>query len=381
MKFLPLLWAGLWRKRARTIFTLLSIVVAFVLFGMLQGVNAAFSNALNAAAVDRLNVVSRISFTESLPFGYLAQIESLPGVAAVAYQNWFGTYYQDRKNFVFSFPVDPVRFFPLYPELQLSKDELAALVRTRTGAVVGRELAKKYGWKVGAKVPLHSVIWTQANGSSDWVFDIVGIYDAPGNPNQANSFFFNYSYFDEGRSFGKGTVGWYVVKVKDPSEAMRVAAAIDKHFANSSDETKTQTEKEFAQSFIKQQGDISFIVTSILGAVFFTLLFLTGNTMMQSVRERVPELAVLKTLGFTDFAVVVLILAEALVLCLVAALLGLGIAAAIFPALKSIIGEARLPADVMILGIGVGVLLALCTGLPPALRTTRLNIIDALAGR
>jgi len=169
--------------------------------------------------------------------------------------------------------------------------------------------------------------------------------------------------------------------VKDPKAAMQVAAAIDKRFANSADETKTQTEKEFAQSFIKQQGDISFIVTSILGAVFFTLLFLTGNTMMQSVRERVPELAVLKTLGFTDGAVVALILAEALVLSLVAALLGLAIAAGIFPALKSIIGEARLPANVVSLGIGVAVLLALCTGLPPAWRTTRLNIIDALAGR
>jgi putative ABC transport system permease protein len=230
-------------------------------------------------------------------------------------------------------------------------------------------------------VPLHSVIWTQANGSSDWEFDIVGIYDAPRDPNQAASFFFNYSYFDEARSFGKGTVGWYIVKVKDARQAMQVAAAIDKRFANSPDETKTQTEKEFAQSFIKQQGDISFIVTSILGAVFFTLLFLTGNTMMQSVRERVPELAVLKTLGFTDFAVLMLILAEALVLCLVAALIGLAIAAGIFPALESVIGEARLPADVFTLGIAVAVLLALCTGLPPAWRTTRLNIIDALAGR
>src|ERR1700733_1960609 len=381
MKFLPLLWAGLWRKRARTIFTLLSIVVAFVLFGMLQGVNAAFNNALNAAAVDRLDVVSRISFTEALPFGYLTEIEALPGVAGVAYQSWFGTYYQDPKNFVFSFPLDPVKFFPLFPELQISKEALDALVRTRTGAIVGRNLAKKYGWKVGDRVPLHSVIWTQANGSSDWQFDIVGMYDAPHDPNLASNFYFNYSYFDEARSFSKGTVGWYIVKVKDPQEAMRVAVAIDKRFANSSDETKTQTEKEFTQSFIKQQADINFIVTSILGAVFFTLLFLTGNTMMQSVRERIPELAVLKTLGFTDFAVVLLILAEALVLSLVAALIGLGIAAAVFPALKSIIGEARLPANVVTLGIGVALLLALCTGLPPALRAQRLNIVDALAGR
>src|SRR3984957_6379472 len=236
MKFLPLLWAGLWRKRTRTIFTLLSIVVAFVLFGMLQGVNAAFSNAVEAAAVDRLDVVSRISFTESLPISYQSQIETLPGVAGVTFESWFGTYYQDPKKFVFSFPIDAARFFPLYPELRLPKDQLAALVRTRTGAVVGYKLAQKYGWKIGDKVPLHSVIWTQANGSSDWAFDIVGIYDAPRDPNQAISFFFNYSYFDEARSFSKGTVGWYVVKVKDPKQAMQVAAEIDKRFANSSDE-------------------------------------------------------------------------------------------------------------------------------------------------
>jgi putative ABC transport system permease protein len=380
VKFLPLLWAGLWRKRTRTIFTLLSIVVAFLLFGMLQGVNSVFNNAVNAAAVDRLDVVSRVTFTEPLPYAYLAQIESIPGVAAVAYQSWFGTYYQDPKNFVFSFPLDPERFFPMFPELHLPKDQLAALVHTRTGAVIGRELAKKYGWKIGDRVPLHSVIWTQASdGSSDWQFDIVGIFDGP--TNQASSFFFNYSYFDEARAFSKGKVGWYIVKVKDPAEAMRVAAAIDKRFANSPDETKTQTEKEFSQSFIKQQADINFIVSAILGAVFFTLLFLTGNTMMQSVRERIPELAVLKTLGFTDLGVVTLVLAEALVLCVVAALLGLGIAAGIFPALKDFIGEAHLPADVLVLGAAVAVLLALATGLPPAWRAARLNIVDALAGR
>jgi putative ABC transport system permease protein len=380
VKFLPLLWAGLWRKRTRTVFTLLSIVVAFVLFGMLQGVNAVFNNAVNAAAVDRLDVVSRVTFTEPLPYGYLSQIESIPGVAGVAYQSWFGTYYQDPKNFVFSFPLDPERFFPLFPELLLPKDELASLVHTRTGAVIGRDLAKKYGWKIGDRVPLHSVIWTQAsNGSSDWQFDIVGIFDGP--TNDASSFFFNYSYFDEARAFSKGKVGWYIVKVKNPKEAMQVAAAIDKHFANSPDETKTQTEKEFSQSFIKQQADINFIVTAILGAVFFTLLFLTGNTMMQSVRERVPELAVLKTLGFTDSAVVALVLAEALVLCLIAALIGLGIAALIFPAMKDYIGEAHLPANVLVSGAALAVLLALCTGLPPAWRTARLNIVDALAAR
>jgi putative ABC transport system permease protein len=230
-------------------------------------------------------------------------------------------------------------------------------------------------------VPLHSVIWTKPGGSSDWDFDIVGIYTMPDNPGRANSFLFNHSYFDEARSFGKGTVGWYVVKVKDPNQAARVADAIDKRFANSPDETKTQTEKEFAQSFVKQQADIGFIVTSILGAVFFTLLFLTGNTMMQSVRERVPELAVLKTLGFSDGRLLALVLAESLLLCLVAALLGIGLAALVFPALKDIIGEVRLPLEVVTLGMAIAIVLALLTGLPPAWRAMRLNIVDALAGR
>jgi putative ABC transport system permease protein len=380
MKFLPLIWSGLWRKRTRTIFTLLSIMTAFLLFGMLQGVIAAFNRSLEAAAVDRLTVVSKVSFTEPLPYSYLSQIESIPGVASVSYLSWFGTYYQDRKNFVFSFPLDPERYFPMYPELKLPAQQLKALERTRTGAVIGRLLADKYGWKIGDRVPLHSVIWTKAGGSSDWEFDIVGIYDAA-TAQQAQSFFFNHDYFDEARSFGKGTVGWYIVKVREPNLAPQVAQAIDRRFANSPDETKTQTEKEFSQSFIKQQGDINFIVRAILGAVFFTLLFLTGNTMMQSVRERIPELAVLKTLGFSDGRVLGLVLAESLLLCLVAAALGLALASAVFPAMQAFIGETRLPPEVLVLGAIVAALLALVTGLPPALRAKRLNIVDALAGR
>jgi putative ABC transport system permease protein len=380
MKFLPLIWAGLWRKRARTIFTLLSIMTAFLLFGMLQGVIAAFDRSLEAAAVDRLTVVSKVSFTEPLPYSYLSQLESIPGVARVAYLSWFGTYYQDRKNFVFSFPLDPERYFPMYPEFRLPPQQLQALERTRMGAVVGRRLADKYGWKIGDRVPLHSVIWTKTDGRSDWQFDIVGIYDAS-TSQQDQNFFFNHEYFNEARSFGKGTVGWYVVKVSDPKLAPQVAQAIDRRFANSPDETKTQTEKEFGQSFIKQQGDINFIVRAILGAVFFTLLFLTGNTMMQSVRERIPELAVLKTLGFSDRRVLALVLAESLVLCLVAAALGLALASAVFPALGEFIGETRLPPNVLILGAAVAALLAVVTGLPPAMRAKRLNIVDALAGR
>jgi putative ABC transport system permease protein len=381
LKFLPLIWSALWRKKARTIFTLLSILVAFLLFGMLQGVNAAFNAAIDRANVNRLIVASSTAFTESLPYSFMAQIEQVPGVAGVSHQSWFGSYYQDPKNFVFSFPTEPERWIKVSPEYKLPAEEFDAWTRTRTGAIVGVDLAKKYGWKIGDRVPLHSVIWAKAGGSSDWTFDIVGIYTSPDSPTRGNQFFLNYSYFDEARGFDKGRVGWYVVQVKDPRASAQIAASIDKLFANSTDETETKTEKEFQQSFLKQIGDINFIVTRILFAVFFALLFATGSSLMQSVRERVPELAVLKTLGFSDGAVLRLVLAESLMLCVLAALLGLAAAAALFPALRGAIGVATMPRAVIAEGVLIAVLLALATGVLPAWRARELNIVDALAGR
>lgn len=381
MKFLPLLWATLWRKRTRTIFTLLSIVVAFLLFGMLQGVNSAFSAAVDRANVNRLITTSNISFTEPLPFADQAQIATVPGVANVTHESWFGAYFQDPKNFVFSYPIDATRFFDVVPEFKLPAAELDALQRTRTGAVIGRELATKYGWKIGDRVPLHSTIWTWRDGGSDWTFDVVGIYDDPTDPALANQFFFNYDYFDEGRAFGKGKVGWYLVRVDDPHRSAQIAQAIDKLFANSSDETETKSEKEFQQSFLKQIGDINFIVTRILVAVFLALLIATGSTMIQSINERTAELAVLKTLGFRDHSVLLLVLAESLLLCLLAAALGLGIAALLFPGLKNYVGVVRLPSAVVVEGVIAAAVLALLTGALPALRAMRLNIVDALAGR
>lgn len=380
MKYFPLLWAALWRKKVRTIFTLLSIVVAFLLFGMLQGVNSAFNEAVEKANVNRLITTSSIALTENLPYADLAQIEALPGVARVAHASWFGPYYQDPKNFIFTFPVEPERYFAVYPELVLPKDQLAAFQQTRTGAVIGADLARKYGWKVGDRVPLHSTIWTKPDGTSDWNFDVVGIYENPSNRSQENAFFFNYKYFDEGRSFGKGSVGWYIIQVKDPSQSAQVAAAVDKLFANSTDETKTETEKEFQQAFLKQIGDINMIVTYILFAVFFALLFATGSTMMQSVRERVPELAVLKTLGFSDGAMLTLVLCESTLLCVLAAVLGLLIAWALFPGLKDVIGVVSLPLPVIIEGFVVALLLAFITGIVPAWRAKRLDIVEALRG-
>jgi len=382
MKYFPLIWAALWRKKLRTIFTLLSIVIAFLLFGMLQGVNAAFQKGVVDANVNRLIVTSRISLTEALPLSQMQQLEAIKGIAGVAQATWFGAYYQDPKNFIFAVPVDINRYLKVEPEILVAADQVEALRHTRDGVLVGLVAAKKYGWKIGDRIPLHSTIWTRkSDGQSDWDFQVVGFYDFAGDANQTDGALFNFEYFDEARAFRRGTVGWWIVGLRDPNQSAEIARTIDALFANSSDETKTQSEKEFAQSFLKQYGDINFIVKAILFAVFFTLLFLTGNTMMQSVRERVPELAVLKTLGYSDGTVLTLVLVEALLLCVFAAAIGLGLADLLFPLMKSVVGEVGLQASVLLAGFGVAVVLAVLTGLPPAWRAKRLDIVDALAAR
>lgn len=379
MKYFPLLWAGLWRKRTRTIFTILSVVAAFLLYGLLQGVNAWLGNALSDARVNRLYTVSRISFIEPLPFSYVQQIETVDGVDKVAYFNWFGGYYQDPKNQVQSYVMDVRRTFEVMGEWQLPKEQLEAMERTRNGAVIGEAVARRFGWKIGDHVPLKTPIWTKKDGSSSYDFEIVGIYKSP---TQNNIFLINYDYFDEARSFGQGNIGWIAFTIKDPTKSASIAAAVDKRFANSPNETKTQNEKEFAQAQIKQIGDIGFMVNAIVGAVLFTLLFLTGNTMMQSVRERIPELAVLKTVGFTDGMVTTLVLAESILLCVIAAFIGLGLAALLFPGIRQFVGgDAALPLSVLGTGALAAILLALVSGLPPAWRANRLAVVDALAGR
>jgi putative ABC transport system permease protein len=379
MKYFPLLWAGLWRKRTRTTFTILSVIAAFLLYGLLQGVNAWLSAAIEDSRVNRLYTVSRISFIEPLPLSYTQQIESVPGVDKVAYFGWFGGYYQDPKNQVQSFTMDARRTFEVFKEWKVPKEQFEKMLQTKNGALVGRATANRFGWKVGDRVPLRTPIWTRKDGAASYDFDIVGIYDSP---SQNNIFLINYDFFDEARSFGQGQVGWYAFSIKDPTQSSAVAAAVDKLFRNSPHETKTQNEKEFAQAQIKQVGDIGFMVNAIVGAVLFTLLFLTGNTMMQSVRERIPELAVLKTVGFTDGMVTTLVLAESILLCLIAAFVGLGLAALIFPGIRTFVGgDVTLPPSVLVTGGIAAVLLALISGLPPAWRANRLAVVDALAGR
>jgi putative ABC transport system permease protein len=384
MKYLPLVWASLWRKKTRTIFTLLSIVIAFLLYGVLQTVDYAFENpSAGVTGADKLITTNKFSITLLLPFSFEQQIRSVPGIAEVTWITWFGAYYQESKNFVFALPIDTDTYFNLHKdEFIVSTDQMTAFRGDRAGAIVNVALMKKFGWKIGDKLPLHSTIWTQkADGSLNWTFDIVGTFDAK-DPTQASqqssSVLFHYELFDEGRSFGKGQVGWFEERVDDPKESAAIAAKIDGLFANSPNETKTQPAKDFAIAFIKQLGDVGFVLRAILGAVFFTLLFLTGNTMMQSVRERVPELAVLKTLGFTDAKVLGLVIGESLLLCVSAAIAGLALSYAVIPIVQSGLSGVDLSHGAQPLGVGVAVLLGLIVGLPPALRAMRLNVVDAL---
>lgn len=383
MKYFGLVWAGLWRKKTRTVFTMISIVIAFLLFGLLQGINQGFGTAMSNLDVDRLYVSARTSMTDGMPISNLTRIRNVSGVRAVSMWAYFGGYYQDAHKPIPAFATDAVELFKVYKEIKIRPEYIEAMAKTRTGVLVGEALAAQYGWKVGDHIPIGTSIWTNKAGSNTWEFDIVGTFDAGAYGAGFPTFYLNYSYFDEARQFGTGQVHYYIVSVQDPTQADRISREIDAMFANSSVETRTQTESALAQSQLKQLGDINFIANSIVGAVLFTLLFLTANTMMQSVRERTSELAVLKTLGYSDTKVLVLVLTEALLLCLFAAALGIALAALVFesPALQKLFGNFSMPTIVAMMGAGIAVLVAFVSGFPPAWRARQLNIVDALAGR
>jgi putative ABC transport system permease protein len=387
VKYLHLILSALFRRKTRTIFTLLSVLAAFLLFGLLDSVRSAFASAgHDIAGVDRLVTVSKISFTLSLPRSLLERIGSTTGVAAVSYANWFGGIYQDPKNF---FPNEAVasNFLDLYPEWQLSAAEREAFRNTRTGAVVGQRLADRYHWKLGDKIPLQATIFPQKGGGNTWTLDLVGVFHEsdPKQRDQEDALFFNWDYFDEARAFGTGNVGWYVSRVSDRGQSGRVAAAIDALSLNSDHETKTQTEQAFQASFVSQFGDIGMIVGFIMGAVFFTLILLTGNTMAQAVRERIPELAVLKTIGFSNRTVLLLVLAESVLLIVMGGAGGLLLAGVAVSALTAQLGSSLplLPvgAAIWLRGLAFMVVIGLVVGSLPARRGMRLRIVDALAGR
>ena len=376
--------ANLFRKRTRTILTLLSVIMAFLLFGLLQSVNTIFSSGANFVGATRLFVQARVSFTSPLPVSMVPKLEAIPGVTRVAYQQWFGGVWQTNTPLIM-FALDPQRYRDVYPEWVMPDAQWQAFEHTRTGLIVGKQLADQYGWKIGQKIPISSNIWPQKNGSKAWTFDLVGIFD--GNDEnwkkRTNLAFIQQDYFDEANQFGlKGRTNFFILKLAEGANAETVSKTVDAMFENSPDETKTQTEKDFNISFVKQIGDIGLIVRWILFAVFFTLLLVVGNTMAQSVRERIPELAVLKTLGFSDASVLGFVLAEAFTLVLTGGLIGLALASLAGAMVEKGTGGQfllALDASVWLVGIVAIVLMSLAVGLLPALRAQRLRIVDALA--
>jgi putative ABC transport system permease protein len=383
MKFLYLVWSNLKRKKLRTTLTLLSIFVAFVLFALLSALKLAFVGGASLADANRLMVHHRVSFIQLLPQSYMVRMARIPGVSAVSHQTWFGGIYQDPRNQLGTFPVDPESFLTMNPEISLPEDQKQAWLKARTGAVVGRTLAARFGWKIGDRIPMKSPIWP--NKSADvWEFDIVGIYDGVKQSADTTSFLFRYDYFDEARQYGNGLVGWYQVRVDDSSRVAEIAAAIDAEFANSPAETKAESEGAMFQGFAQQIGDIGLIVTAIVAAVFFTILVVAGNTMVQSVRERTQELGVLKAVGFSNERVLGVVLGESLVITLLGGLLGLligwllvnGLAQSSF--VRTYFPLFFIPVRDLINGALFALGLGFLSGILPAIQAMRLRLADAL---
>jgi putative ABC transport system permease protein len=386
MKYLHLIWAALFRSKTRTLLTLLSVTAAFFLFGMLDSVRVAFNSGGDVTGANRMVVASRLSITQMLPYSLTPQIASIDGVKRSSFAAWFGGIYQDPKNFFPNFSVGP-GYLDLYPEFKLPDAQRKAWEADRQGAIVGEALAKRHGWKVGDTIPLQATIFP-TKGSNDWTFKLDGIFriDDEKRKGQEQMLLFHWNYFDESNDYVKGRVGWYIVQLDNAGLADRVSHAIDSLSANSDHETKTQTEEAFNQGFAKQIGDIGLIVTAIMAAVFFTLLLLTGNTMAQAVRERIPELAVLKTIGFSNRSVMWLLLAESILLVVLGGLIGLGLAPVLMKAAVAGSGgfiqlPSGLPAETIAIGLVLMLAFGVLAGLLPALRGMRLNIVDALAGR
>ncbi len=315
MKYLHLVWANLKRKKIRTGLTLLSIFVAFALFGLLSAIKTAFGVGIDITGIDRLLTIHKVSIIQLLPISYLNRVKAVEGVADAAFAVWFGGIYQEPKNFFAQHAVEPEDWLRLYPEMVLPEEQKQAWYANRTGAIVGRVTAERFGWKVGDRIPIQGTAWRPRDGSS-WEFDLEGIYEGAEKSTDETLFLFHYDYLDQAMGGELGLVGWYVLRIDDPQSAVQIAERIDKQFANSSAETKTSTEKAFIQDFANQTGNIQKIVTGIVSVVFFTLLLVAGNTMAQSVRERTGELAVLKTLGFTGRQVMVMVLGESLLIAL-----------------------------------------------------------------
>ena len=378
MKFLHLIQMSLSRRRIRTIFTLLCIFIAFLLFGVVMAVRTAFTLGVDIAGLDRLVLINKVTLILPLPISYAQRIQQTPGVETVTHQTWFNGAYQQPTNVLTTIVVEPAPFLAIYPEFKLSAAEVEAWLADRQGAVVGKNLAARYGWKIGDRIPLSSPIWEP---KEPWEFNIVGICDGEASVDKTQ-FFFRYDYFDENRNENlKGNVGWYIVKIGDKSKALELSRTFDEMFANSGAETKTTTEKGFVESFAKQVGDIGSITVAIASTVLFMFGLVAASTMVQSVRERTSELAVLKTLGFSDIRILLLVLGESLFMTLLGG--GLGLAAAWLVVHQGdptggLLPVFILPASNIAVGIGLMALMGLVAGALPAVEAMRLRITDAL---
>lgn len=383
MKLLSLVWAGLWRKPTRTAFTLASLAVGFLLFGLLQGVSSTFSAAIARTKADRLLIDPR--FDEPLPQAYAERIARVPGVKEVTWTRFLQGTYQDRNNRVIVLTADAPTFFRVRDEYVTTPAALDALARTQTGLIILDKLAEQHGWSVGDRITL-TTDTVQQRGGSDWEFDIVGIMTCPTNPGQFPFAVANYDYLDAASATGRGSVARFVIRVTDPDRSVEVGRAIDSQFANSAAPTLSQLENAVAGAQLATIGDVGRLTVAVSGAVFFAILCLAGNVILQSVRERTAEFAVLKTLGFSDGRVLGLVVLESLLLCAAGAGIGLGASQAVFPFVAAFLPDLSLylsttptlSASVLAYGLAVAALLTVLAGALPAWSAKRLEIVDAL---
>jgi putative ABC transport system permease protein len=382
MSDFTLILANLLSRKLRTILMIVAIFFAFLIFGILAGVQNGFDSIGSTAGENRLVTVNKINFTQPMPIAYVNRIRAMEGVAQASFANWFGGYYQDPKNLVMTFAIDPESYLDIYAtDIKLPADQRAAFLTDRTGLLVGRKLVEKNGWKIGDRIPLKSNIYTNKNtGLQSWDFTISGIMEPAREEADTNFALFHHTYFNESVTFGQDTAGWIVLETTDKALNTRVAQTIDAMFANSPAETSTDTEKAFNEAFIGQLGNITLIITMVVGAAFFTILMIVGNTMAMAVRERTKEIGVMKTLGFPSERIFKLVLGESLLLAALGALPALALAAGLLAWLKPVIGfpGLALSPPYLALGLGIMLLLGLITGIIPAWNALRLNIVTAL---
>ena len=381
-RWMPLVWANMKRRKLRFVLTFISILLAFLMFGMLDALRTSLSQAVNLAGADRLFLQSKVNITVSNPRGHYEKVKATPGVLAVAPFNWFGGVFKDSKQQIQVQATDPESFLKVYPEVKLKPDEIAAWKNDRQAIIVGEQLATQYGWKVGQRIPLRSAIWRKTTGQDSWEFNIVGVYTVDGTGWDKRSALFQYDYFNESLQYGKDQVGWMVIKVANPAESEKVAARIDAMFANSPNETKTATERVFIKQFLDQVGNIGLILVYVTTAVFFTMLLVTANTMARSVSERTNEIGVLKTLGFSGGTILTIVILESLLLTFTGGLVGLGLSwllvSGLGEAIKNYFPVFKVGLDTALVGATLMLVFGIVTGLWPALTAMRLKIVDAL---